>query len=165
MTKQTKHSTAIHEAGHAVIGRVLDLPCGYATIIADDDSAGHAITHDQWVTLGHWEDHCGKYHRDEPTALRARIIVLMAGAEAERELLGQCAGGDGQDRRQITFMGDTLMDTFSPAWDRWETRLRRQTVRLVRRHRKAIERVATALVEKETLAATEIDALMDEARA
>ena len=50
------HATAIHEAGHAVIGRVLGLTCGHATIVADDDSAGHQIIADQWVIWQHWED-------------------------------------------------------------------------------------------------------------
>ena len=37
-------STAIHKAGHAVVGRAMIMLCGGATIIADEDSAGHSIT-------------------------------------------------------------------------------------------------------------------------
>jgi ATP-dependent Zn protease len=160
--KQTKWGTAVHEAGHAVIGRVLELPCGLATIVPnkEEGSAGHAITGDQWAILGHWEDERAKYHRDMPTVWRARMIAFMAGAEAERVVLGDSAGGDGEDQRQIAFMADNLMDTFSPEWDRWAARLRRQTVRLVRRHRRTIERVARALYRRRTLTAEQIDRLM-----
>lgn len=42
----------------------------------------------------------GKF-RTEDSALRGRILSYMAGAEAEVELLGTCAGGDGEDRREI----------------------------------------------------------------
>jgi ATP-dependent Zn protease len=39
---QREHS-AVHEAGHAVIGRVLGIPCGHATILVDEGSAGHSL--------------------------------------------------------------------------------------------------------------------------
>jgi len=32
--------TAFHEAGHAVIGRVLGMACGQVTIVPDHDSLG-----------------------------------------------------------------------------------------------------------------------------
>jgi hypothetical protein len=40
-------ATAYHEAGHAVIGRVLGMTCGGVTIVPDyeDRAAGHALTH------------------------------------------------------------------------------------------------------------------------
>ena len=40
---------AVHEAGHAVIGRVLGMECGPVTIVPDDDSLGHSITFDPWL--------------------------------------------------------------------------------------------------------------------
>ena len=46
MTAKQRKTTAYHEAGHAVTGRVLTLPCGYATIRPDYAKAiaGHVIT-------------------------------------------------------------------------------------------------------------------------
>ena len=38
--------TAIHEAGHAVIARVLTLSCGDVSINADGHSAGRTLVHD-----------------------------------------------------------------------------------------------------------------------
>jgi hypothetical protein len=47
-TKQADELVAVahHEAGHAVIGRVLGLPCGSVTIIAqpETESMGHVWT-------------------------------------------------------------------------------------------------------------------------
>jgi ATP-dependent Zn protease len=48
--------------------------------------------------------------------------------------------------------------------DGWEPRMRRQTRQLVRKHRSAIERVAHALIDKQTLAGTRLDRLVGVAR-
>lgn len=47
-------------------------------------------------------------------------------------------------------------------WPRYEPRMRRQARRLVRKHRDKIERVATVLLQRVTLAKDEIDDLMAE---
>ena len=49
---------AYHDAGHAVVGRVLDLVFGDVTIVPnfEDGSAGWAITDDVWDTVGRWMD-------------------------------------------------------------------------------------------------------------
>jgi ATP-dependent Zn protease len=46
--------TAIREAGHAVVGRVLKQVCEKATIVAnmDEGEAGYSITADPYVTRG-----------------------------------------------------------------------------------------------------------------
>ena len=82
-SKQREWHTAIHEAGHAVIGRMLGMVCGQVTIVPNlsEETAGVAITHDQWVTFGAWEKR-DKY-RDVSAVVRGRIMTLMAGAEAE----------------------------------------------------------------------------------
>lgn len=161
MENECRRRTAFHEAGHAVIGRVLGMTCGHATIVSDDDSSGHAITDDPLYIVGHWYDR-GKYRGDELRSIfRGRIITYMAGAEAEREILGECTVGDGDDRYWIEDMaacGDAELP--DDLWVRYEPRMRRQARRLIRKHRKKIERVALSLMEKETLTADEIDALM-----
>ncbi len=151
-----RHHTAIHEAGHAVIGRVLTLVCGYATIEADDDSSGHAITEDDWVTMSAW-DAQGIYRgRGKDAATRGRILTFMAGREAEEECLGSCRGGDGGDRRQIDLMLDSMLppDADLP---RYAARLRSKARWLARHHRPMIERVAQLLLAHGRLEATEID--------
>ena len=61
---------AVHEAGHAVAGRALGLPCGGASA---DPACAHA---------------------DVPIDVSvASVIVLMSGAIGERLILGDCVGG------------------------------------------------------------------------
>ncbi len=128
--------TAIHEAGHAVIGRKLGLLCGQASVDQDDDSAGHSINVDPYVTLEHWWA-CGLHYREFRSVIVGRILVLMAGAEAESVILGQCEGGDLDDRHNIA----RTLDDIGAA----EARLRQTTRALVRRHRSTIEQVASRL--------------------
>lgn len=148
--------TAYHEAGHAVIGRRMGLVCGGATIVANEDEgeAGHAICADPWVTVQAWDD-AGRW-RDYGHALLGRIITYMAGAETERLIYGDCAGGDIDDRRQIDRMAEAL------GWDgamKLE-RLRTRTLSLCRKHQPAIERVQMALMMRRVLTGAEIDAIV-----
>ena len=81
-TNDLQH-TAVHEASHAVIARVLDMACGGATIVADEDegSAGHAETFDPHVTAHAW-DRRGHF-RDMRSIFVGRIIAVMALAGPE----------------------------------------------------------------------------------
>jgi len=103
--------TAYHEAGHAVIGRVLRLACGYASIkpYADflRDWAGSAKIHDPWTTVTDWGLDVAanpvRFRRKLRAAFRGTIVALMAGEEAERELYGLPFdyGGGRDDRDHI----------------------------------------------------------------
>jgi hypothetical protein len=82
----------IHEAGHAVIGRVLALKCYGVSVVPDfdDESAGHAICiTNPYTTIDHW-DAIGIEHgqHDEDAAIRAGVLMLMAGCAAEQVILG-----------------------------------------------------------------------------
>jgi ATP-dependent Zn protease len=150
-----RRKTAYHEAGHAVLGRVLTLVCDSATIEPDHDSAGHSLPR---ACIYEWEKR-GKVR--EPAAVwHARIIGFMAGAEAEAELLGTVPRGDGDDRYQIELMAEEL-ETPAKRWDtKIEPRLRAMTRMLVHRHRALIERVAQALIDQTTLSREELDNLV-----
>ncbi|MFJ7441309.1 hypothetical protein ACIQW5_27105 [Methylorubrum thiocyanatum] len=157
-----RYHTAIHEAGHAVVGRVLTMACGGATILANEaeGEAGHSITSDPMVILGEW-DRRGKWRGTDmglASVYRGRIIAVMAGAEAEAEILGECSGGDGDDRYQVALMLYEIAG--EEAHERIEIRLRRFAQQLARKHRTDIERVAAALMERETLTGEEIDAML-----
>ncbi len=161
----TDTTTAYHEAAHAVIGRVLGLTCGHASIspaartATRPYEAGHAKIRDPWLTVWDWEQR--ERYRDARQAFRGTIIANMAGAEAEVEFFGQCCGGDGDDRREIAMLMDSRYAEISPDdWDRYEARLREQARRLVRRHRDEIELVASALRQHGTLQPDEIDSLL-----
>jgi hypothetical protein len=146
--------TAVHEAGHAVIGRVLAMLCGPATIKADHDSAGHSITADPWAIAWKWEI-AGK-HREMASIWRGRIMTSQAGAEALAEIVGgEVSPGDEDDLYQCALMAREL-----ECGDAEEARLRRHTRRLVRRHRPTIEHLATALIDKGGLSTGQIDAIV-----
>jgi hypothetical protein len=110
--------------------------------------------------LWHWEKQ-GRL-RHVSSAVRARIMSVMAAAEAEVEFFGNCAGGDSDDRDQIEEMAASSDSYFSSEeWERWEPRMRRHTRSLVKRHRAKIERVARALIKHETLSAQRIDSIAE----
>ena len=152
-----RNHTAIHEAGHAVIGRVLGMVCGGATIEQDSDSAGHAIVGPPYATLEAWLDQ-GKF-RELASVFVGRTLTLMAGREAEDECLGHCQGGDGGDLDEIGVMWPYLPCVIEDD-DLYEGRLRARTRGLVRRHRRVIERVAAELMVGNTLSASAIDAIV-----
>ena len=135
-----EHRTAHHEAGHAVIGRVLGLEGGLVTIVKDDIGDGRAA------------------FRASGT-VEARIVMSLAGREAE-SVFGfdnadnEMTEGAGYDRSHIGFLcaeAGQVIDI---------ERLRRKTRRLVQKHRASIDRVAHALLERKTLQGDELDALM-----
>ncbi len=152
--------TCHHEAGHAVIGRKLGLDMGQANALQDADSAGHSIVGDPYATLDRWW-HEGQTHREFGSVVRARVMMLMAGAEAEIAILGrmQMVDGetlDGEDRREI----DRVMESHpgDPVSDAGRlVRMRRATRRLVLQHRGDIERVAAELRERGTISGHELD--------
>ncbi len=162
LTRNNVRHTAVHEAGHAVIGRVVGMICGDASICADEDSAGHSITIDPYEIDASWEAR-GKY-RDVRSVFTGRIITAMAGREAEQELLGSSNGVDGDDLYQIELMMEHMPLAGRSASDEQQahylSRLRSNTRALVRRHRARIETVSEALLQQKRLSAAQIDALM-----
>jgi ATP-dependent Zn protease len=86
-------TVAIHEAGHAVISRVLQLPSGRATI---DGKPGAYLTDDGGL---------------------ASLLTALAGSAAEVELLGLASvGGVTGDRPKILRLLDTLHIDCDSAW-------------------------------------------------
>src|SRR5882672_8732853 len=112
-------NTAYHEAGHAVIARVLTLAAGKATIKPNyrDRSAGCSITADPHACVYEWEKR-GKVRGSDDAVFHARIIGYMAGSETEAVLLGTDSIGDGEDRRQIAFMAGELDCNPDEFWNR-----------------------------------------------
>jgi hypothetical protein len=141
-----RYAVAVHEAGHAVIGRVLGLACGEATIepSTDSENLGYAVISNP---LQHWERGEGPRR---PLA-EAFCISLYAGAEAERLIVGSNPVGDGTDCERGTAAMNAVgvrgaSYVADDAYDRYEARLRGRATGLVRQYRRAIERVADALL-------------------
>jgi cell division protease FtsH len=155
-----KLETAVHEAGHAVIARVLGIPAGEVTIRpTQDHSLGHSVFNDPRFD---WRRGDGS----KASAANAFVVALFAGAEAERILLESQVVGDGVDQERATaclawagavrgasFVGDEY-------FDRHETKLRKKSVELVLKYRPQIKLLADALMERETLTGEEVGALL-----
>jgi len=90
MIASDEYRTAVHEAGHAVVGRVFGMLCGGATIERDEDGAAFAVTHDPHVTQWHYEQ-CARFI-DIERLFRRRVYAYMAGAEAEIIFFGIARG-------------------------------------------------------------------------
>lgn len=157
-TAEQIRATAIHESGHAVIGRVLGYQCGKVTIRARAGTSGYSVTADLWDALDRWE-RTGKAHRSPQTALRARIMIQMAGRAAEEECLGHCQGGDGDDQfRAAGMIMDLVGDGQWVEAEALEQRLKRATALLVQRHRSKIEALASALLDQPVMTDRQIRA-------
>lgn len=156
----TDYQTAIHEAGHAVVGRALGVTCGDVSIDAEgDDHLGHSVMDDPRFS---WERGDGA---KRPIA-DAFCIALYAGAEAERIILGTADVGEGVDCERATacmawagVRGASFVD--DEAFDRNEARLRQRARQEIMRRRATIERVAAALVERRRLTNDQVTALIE----
>ncbi len=138
-------ASPIHEAAHAIIGRVLGIECGDVRVGFD-----HATNSYGRNESGGWDSHGRKrparYGRD------ADIICTASGEEAEIEFLGSSCEGAWADRAGI----DKLLDG-DPNAEKIERRLRRMARMLVRRHAIPIRYVAQVLTKAGTLTGAELD--------
>jgi ATP-dependent Zn protease len=140
---------AVHEAGHAVIARVLNIPSGIATIDPERPFASYAGPLNAAIARAR----SGRKRR-ATQSWDAVTIVHLSGQAAEVELLGQEHYGDYGDRQQVARLLWEADHTH-----RWP-RLQQAARQLVRRHQSAIHRVADALLLRTTLTGPEIDCLV-----
>lgn len=152
-----REETAIHEAGHAVIARILGISSGEVTIEPTSDfSLGHAVFVDPRFS---WQRGDGS----KAKAANAFVTALFARAEAERLILGSEGDGDSEDCdravaclawagavRGATFVGDDY-------FDQHQNSLRKKVAKLVKSNQSLIEKVAAALLERKKLTAVEVD--------
>jgi hypothetical protein len=139
---RSKYGTAIHEAGHAVINRVLGGEIDLVSIIAKDDYRGICRT---TVTTNPVELY----------ALR-EAIVSCAGGEAERLMFGSTS--DEANRGDEENLANKL--ELLPPELRLESRVREMAALLVRRHKPEIMIVAVHLYLKKQLSGAEVERVM-----
>jgi hypothetical protein len=139
--------TAIHEAGHAVVALRLGLVFDHVTTVPDDDAETDGALH--WTEL--------QSAGDLEIAAAADAIVLLAGPFAEARLtestLHEVLAGDaaGEDREALATLG---LD------DEEFVAASRDALEFVEQDWPAIERVADALLECDTLDFDEVEALV-----
>jgi hypothetical protein len=178
MVTRGKKAIAHHEAGHAVIARILDVGVTRATIVASDSGKGSAdvVRHAFPLTAG-------KDTMTRITALETDAKVCFGGPEAQNRYRPLT---DGQTRQAWESL---WADDFEEIWTRIGMaiklkhgeeptggfkldaaevaegnvlfeRLLTETEILVEQYWPAIQRVATALLDRLSLTQDEIDALI-----
>lgn len=159
--------TAYHEAGHAVVARVLGIPVTVATATANADvrSLGHVVFGETPLQMHHRLCNAGRAEKTravrEWTAWQAHIRAVMAGREAEVTVLGfhHDDKGDRQDKRHIKKLAK---------WLDYQTRdetlhfLRVDTMQIVGIMARSIRRVAEVLTRSPSLDQDQIDLIIAE---
>ncbi|HET7489510.1 MAG TPA: AAA family ATPase [Acidimicrobiales bacterium] len=182
MTDEERRAVAYHEAGHALVARMVEgaAPPYKLTIAPRGGTLGHCLTmdaHDRVV-----------YSR---TDLLGRLATHLGGYAAEKEVFGETGAGAASDieaavalaRRMVVEYG--MSDELGPLGAIEVTALgngapSEKTVEAIRHladaamqkagrvlaaHRAALERVAQALLDRESLTAAELEELMAPAAA
>lgn len=146
---------AVHEAGHAVLGRLVGEIVEVASIIGTDRSQGYVRR--------------ARTEVDQTMASLDRLVVpILGGRAAELVILGDCSAGASSDLETATSILATGQAGGLGAWlssgaverEQIELRLRRlhgDAMILALRHRSAIEALAALLVEKRILSGEAVD--------
>jgi len=139
---------AVHEAGRIAISRVLGLPSVQFTTARDHggQTAVHVFTSDVWRGPEWISRLQPERNKDDRAFWRGRIIVDIAGAEAEREIIGRYVDGHGYLERGFGYSDDGAEPLAGT---------RRFARQLVKRHRATILQFADQL-----MAAHELEELM-----
>jgi cell division protease FtsH len=177
VSDKEKRILAYHEAGHAVMSHLVgdSLPVQKVTIVARGNALGytyHLPSEDRYVRT-----------KEE---LLDYMKVTLAGRAAEQIVFGRVTTGAANDLEKVTetarsmvfeygmsdMVSSRTMRADNYALSEETKRLRDQeqarltdgafedAVRLLERHRPALDRVAHALLEKETLVRDELEALL-----
>jgi hypothetical protein len=188
MTRKERRDaiTAYHEAGHAVVKVLLDMPFDYATIIPTDDSRGHVMATRPKAIL-EAQANCNGDPLSDPVLaqwMEHEIIETMAGPIAQHryaprsrlndtigvvELTTAPAALNPKPNRRLALPATDLQTIMRHIDDmhgggvvaeHYYVYLDARTRRLVAAHWQEIERVAQALLKDKTLSADQVRAAM-----
>ena len=177
VSEKEKRILAYHEAGHAVMSHLVgDLfPAQKATIVSRGDALGYTLnlpTEERYL-----------HTREEFVDL---MMVFLGGRAAEQTVFGRVTNGAANDLERVTQIARSMvfeygMSEWAPARtmraenyalseetkrlrDAEQARLTNdaydEALRLLAKHRATLDRVAEALLEKETLERSELEALL-----
>ena len=178
MTEKEKRVIAYHEAGHALVSHLVGepQPVQKVTIVARGQALGYTLHTPQEERYLHTKEE-----------LIDRMKVLLGGRAAESISFGGVTNGASNDLERVTAiaramifeygMGEevssrtlradnyALSEQTKQLRDAEQARLTDQafedTLRLVDKHRAALDRIANALLEKETIDREELEQLLE----
>jgi cell division protease FtsH len=180
VTEKERRILAYHEAGHAVMAYLMGDPVQKATIVARGDALGYTF---------HLPDEDRYLHTKEE--LVDWMKIALAGRAAEQVVFGRVTNGAANDLEKVTTLARAMVFEYGMAEgvvsrtmraDNYalseETkRLRDQeqgrltdgafaeAIRLIEKHRSALDRVAGALLDRETLNREDLEALLADVQA
>jgi cell division protease FtsH len=179
MTEKEKRVVAYHEAGHALVSHLVGepLPVQKVTIVSRGQALGYTLHMPSEERFLHTKDE-----------LVDRMKVLLGGRAAEQSVFGAVTNGASNDLERVTAiarsmifeygMGDevssrtvradnyALSEQTKQLRDHEQARLTDQAfqeaLRLILKHRAALDMLAGALLEKETIDREELEALLED---
>ncbi len=179
VTEKERRILAYHEGGHAVMAYLMGDPVQKATIVARGDALGYTF---------HLPDEDRYLHTREE--LIDWMTIGLAGRAAEQVVFGRVTNGAANDLEKVTSLARAMVFEYGMsegvvsrtmradnyALSEETKRLRdseqgrltdgayEESIRLLEKHRPALDRVATALLEKETLNRDELGTLLSDVR-
>jgi cell division protease FtsH len=175
VTEKEKRILAYHEAGHAVMAYLMGDPVQKATIVARGEALGYTF---------HLPDEDRYLHTREE--LIDWMKIGLAGRAAEHVVFGRVTNGAANDLEKVTSLARAMVfeygmseevvsrtmraDNYALSEETKRLRDKEQAVltdgayaeaiRLLEKHRSALDRVAGALLDKETLNRDDLEQLL-----
>jgi len=173
LTEKERRILAFHEGGHALMAHLMGaaMELQKVTIISRGDALGYAFYTPEEDRYLHTKEE-----------LVDRMVVALAGRAAEEVVFGRVTNGAANDLEKVTEIARAMVFEWGMAEsvtsrtlradnyalseetkrlrDQEQARLTdgayEEAVRMLRKHRPALDRLATALLEKETLVRDEV---------
>jgi cell division protease FtsH len=175
VTEKEKRILAYHEAGHAVMAYLMGDPVQKATIVARGEALGYTF---------HLPDEDRYLHTREE--LIDWMKIGLAGRAAEQVVFGRVTNGAANDLEKVTSLARAMVfeygmseevvsrtmraDNYALSEETKRLRDKEQAlltdgaygeaIRLLEKHRSALDRVAGALLDKETLNRDDLENLL-----
>lgn len=148
-----REGIAYHEAGHAAMAALLDIPFGQVTINADTDSAGHVVLKAPYAYV--YGEDVGPDDQDTRTG---RLIVFwLAGRAAERFYLGDAFNEETSKADIAQAYAVSAYASSSPEdTEQFLNECEGQAYEAVENYWDVICEVADALLARTTLSETEV---------
>src|SRR3954469_18525082 len=179
LTEKERRILAFHEAGHALMAHLMgsSMELQKVTIVASGDALGYAFYTPEEDRYLHTKEE-----------LVDRMIVGLAGRGAEEIVFGRVTNGAANDLEKVTTIARAMVFEWGMAESVSSRTLRadnyalseetkrlrdseqalltdgafEEALRLLEKHRPALDRLAAALLEKETLVRDEVQELLRE---